>query len=88
METRKVRLDFSAHCSVVVEVPDTENYEEEAIKEAENYLFGNPSVYVSWELDDGGIDDADEDDEPVNSVDIEEYEDEDDDPIRFYEKYN
>lgn len=89
MKTKKVRLDFSAHCSVVVEVPDTENYEDKAIKEAENYLFGNPSVYVNWELDDGGIDDADEDDEPVNRFAIEEYEDADeDDPIRFSEKYN
>ena len=30
MKTVKYRLDFSAHASIVVEVPDTENSEEKA----------------------------------------------------------
>ena len=74
MKTKKVRLDFSAHCSVVVEVPDVDNYEDEAVELAENYLSGNNNVYVSWELDDGGIEDADEDDEAINSIEDEEIE--------------
>jgi len=65
--TIKYRVDFSAHQSVVVEVPDTEYSEEEAIKLAERYVY---DMCPSWEVDDGGIEEAEDNDEPVNNVDI------------------
>ncbi|MBP5723379.1 MAG: hypothetical protein J6X18_07380 [Bacteroidales bacterium] len=60
-------MDFSAHQSVVVEVPDDENQEENAIAIAEEYLSSN-GVCSIWELDDEGITEDVEDDEPVNDV--------------------
>ena len=68
MKTVKLRLDFSAHHSVVVEVPDDENQEKNAIAIAEEYLDSN-GVCPIWELDDEGITDDDvEDAEPINYV--------------------
>ena len=64
-KTIKYRVDFSAHQSIVVEVPDTEYSEDEAMKLAERYIY---NMCPSWEIDDGGIEEADEDDEPVNYV--------------------
>lgn len=64
----KVRLDYSAHMSVVVEVPgdDLDGIVEfEAMKIAEDYLHGS-GVRADWELDDGGIDVVDDDEEAVN----------------------
>lgn len=64
----KVRLDYSAHISVVVEVPGDdldENVEFEAMKIAEDYLHGN-GVHADWELDDGGVDVVDDDENAVN----------------------
>lgn len=72
MKTVKYRLDFSAHTSIVVEVPDTENSEEKAIEIAEKYMTGN-DVYVDWEMDDGGIEEIENPEkyEPVNDVKLE-----------------
>lgn len=67
METRKIRLDFVAHYSVVVEVPDDENSEENAITVAEDYMNSN-GLYFTWELEDGGIEDAEDNEEPVNNI--------------------
>lgn len=68
METRKIRLDFVAHYSVVVEVPDDENSEENAITIAEDYM-SSKDVYVTWELEDGGIEYVeDENEEPINNI--------------------
>lgn len=67
MKKIKYRVDFSAHQSVVVEVPDTEYSEEEAIKLAEKYI-DNMCPY--WEVDDGGIEEAGEDEEPINYLDV------------------
>lgn len=72
MKTIKFRLDFSAHKSIVVEVPDTEDSEEKAIELAEEYMQGN-GVCADWEMDDGGIEEVEnpEDYEPVNNVKLE-----------------
>lgn len=72
MKTVKFRLDFSAHKSIVVEVPDTEDSEEKAIELAEEYMQGN-GVCADWEMDDGGIEEVEnpENYEPVNDVNLE-----------------
>lgn len=69
MKTVKYRIDFSAHKSIVVEVPDSEYSEEKAIELAEEYMEGN-GVYADWEMDDGGIEEVDNPDdcEPINDV--------------------
>ena len=67
MKTIKYRVDFSAHQSIVVEVPDTERSEDEAIALAEEYMY---NMRPSWEMDDGGVEEAEEDEEPINNVDI------------------
>ena len=61
-DTVKFRLDFSAHHSIVVEVPNTEDAEEEAIKKAEIRIFDN-DIYADWELDDGGIEQIEDDED-------------------------
>lgn len=63
---KKVRVDFSAHCSVVVAVDDTDDMYDEAVRIAEEYVEGNPSIRTNWEVDDGGFDDVDDDEEAVN----------------------
>lgn len=69
MKTVKLRLDYSAHQSVVVEVPDDENQEVNAIAIAYEYLASN-GVCPMWELEDEGISEDDvEDAEPVNDID-------------------
>lgn len=72
MKTVKYRLDFSAHASIVVEVPDSEYSEERAIEIAERYMTGN-DVCAEWEIDDGGIEEVENPDdyEPVNNVKLE-----------------
>ena len=72
METVKYRVDFSAHASIVVEVPDTENSEEKAIEIAERYMTGN-DVCAGWEMDDGGIEEVEDPEnyEPVNDAKLE-----------------
>ena len=75
METRKLRLDFVAHTSLVVEVEDNEKAEATAIKIAEKELRSN-GFFPEWELEDGGIEDLEPDDDevPVNYL---EFDDED-----------
>lgn len=63
---KKVRVDFSAHYSVVVAVDDTDDMYDEAVTIAEEYVEGNPSIRPNWEVDDGGFDDVDDDEEAVN----------------------
>lgn len=68
MKTVKLRLDFSAHESVVVEVPDDEHQEENAIAIAAEYLSRNGLCPI-WDLDDEGISEDDvENVEPVNDI--------------------
>lgn len=57
---KKVIVDFSAHISVVVEVKDGDSYLGRAAELAERYVRGNSSIKPYWELDDGGIEDADD----------------------------
>ena len=61
---KKVRVDFSSHYSVVVEVEANDDMYDNAATLAEEYINGNPAITPSWEIDDGGIDDADDCDEP------------------------
>lgn len=61
---KKVRVDFSAHMSVVVAVKDGDDYLDRAIETAENAV--NELRFrqsATWEVDDGGVDDADDMDE-------------------------
>lgn len=62
---KKVRVDFSAHVSVVVAVKDGDDYWDRAIELAETRING--ASYITrdayWEVDDDGVDDADETDE-------------------------
>lgn len=67
MKIVKYRVDFSAHHSIVVSVPESENDEDEAIKLAEKYIT---NIVPDWEMDDGGIEEADEDEEPENYLDV------------------
>lgn len=69
METKKVRLYFTAHCSVVVETPvDDEDYSQ-AIETAQNSLNGLKGMIPDWEFDDGGVDeDVDDNEQPINSI--------------------
>ena len=64
---KKVRVDFSAHCSIVVAVEESDDYLDQAAQLAEKYVDGNPSINPDWEIDDDGVDDAEEDAE----VDVE-----------------
>lgn len=65
---KKVRVDFSAHCSIVVSVEDSDEMYDDAIKIAEEYITGNPAITPVWEVDDDGTDDADDSEEAVNEV--------------------
>lgn len=60
---KKVRVDFSAHYSVVVEVEENDVMYENAAILAQQYICGNPAIEPSWEIDDGGVDNADDDDD-------------------------
>lgn len=55
---RNVRIDFSAHISVVARVEDGDDYLDRAAELAEDFLNGNPSIHPVWEIDDVGIEDA------------------------------
>ena len=64
--TKKIRLDFSAHVSVVVAVDDEEDMmEDKALEIAEDYLATRGCI-PTWELDDGGIDEVDDTEEAIN----------------------
>lgn len=65
---KKIRVDFVAHHSVVVAVKETEDMYEVAEQVAQSYIEDNPSVHPTWEVEDGGVDDAYED----ADVDVEE----------------
>lgn len=60
MERKKLRVDFSAHCSVVIELNESDGMYDEAIELAEQYIQGNPNIKASWEADDDGVSGADE----------------------------
>lgn len=54
---KKVRVDFSAHKSIVVAVKEGDDYFERAMDIASEYAnMENGRVF--WEIDDGGVDDA------------------------------
>lgn len=58
----KLRLDYSAHISVIVNMPDDldeEMVERKAMETADAYLHGN-GVHPDWELDDCGIEEVDD----------------------------
>ena len=61
---KKVRVDFVSHTSIVVEVEtdETDNYLDRAADIAEEYVRQR-SITANWEIEDGGVDDAYEDDE-------------------------
>ena len=63
---KKIRVDFSAHCSVVVSVEEGDEMYDEAVSIAENYVQGNSSIEATWELDDDGVEDVDDYEESVN----------------------
>ena len=65
---KKIRVDFVAHQSVVVAVKETEDMYEVAEQVAQSYIEHNPSVHPIWEVEDGGVDDAEED----ADIDVEE----------------
>lgn len=60
MKRKKLRVDFSAHCSVVIELNEGDGMYDEAIELAEQYIHGNPNIRATWEADDDGVSDADE----------------------------
>lgn len=68
METKKVRLDYTAHISVVVEVPNDEDWFDNAISVAADYLYGYRGVKAKpmWELDDGGVEEVGKEEEAIN----------------------
>ena len=61
---KKVRVDFSAHMSVVVAVKDGDDYLDRAVETAEEAInelgFRQSAI---WEVDDDGVDDANDTDE-------------------------
>ena len=61
---KKVRVDFSAHMSVVVAVKDGDDYLDRAAEIAKvavnEQCFRQGTI---WEVDDGGVDDANNSDE-------------------------
>ena len=59
---KKIRVDFSAHCSVVVELNESEDMYNKAIELAEQYIQGNPAIRPEWEVDDDGVDNASDED--------------------------
>ena len=67
---KKVRVDFVAHYSVVVAVNECDDMYEVAENLAQSYIDSNHSVKPTWEVEDGGIGDADVNDD----VDVEQKE--------------
>lgn len=58
---KKIRVDFVAHSSVVVQVKECDDMYDKAIELAEQYIQGNPSIETVWEFEGDGVDDAEED---------------------------
>lgn len=67
MKTKKFRIDFVSHCSVVVEVPECDYEEDLAIRIAEDYTNTN-DMQPSWEYEDGGVEEVYDEEEPVNDI--------------------
>ena len=65
---KKVRVDFVAHYSVVVQVKECDDMYDKAAELAEQYIQGNPAIKTEWEVEDSGVDDAGEEE----SVDVKE----------------
>ena len=63
---KKIRVDFVARCSVVVQVKECGDMYDNAVELAERYMQGNPAIRAEWEVEDGGVDDAEEEE----SVDV------------------
>ena len=63
---KKIRVDFVAHISVVVDVNESEDAYEVAEELAQTYVDCNPSIKAKWQIEDGGINDAGE----YDSIDI------------------
>ena len=59
---KNVRVDFVAHCSVVVQVKECADMYDNAIELAEQYVQGSPAIRPEWEVEDGGVDDASDED--------------------------
>ena len=59
---KKVRVDFSAHISVVVAVKDGDDYLDRAVETAEKSI-NEVGFSAIWEVDDDGVDDANDTDE-------------------------
>ena len=57
---KKIRVDFVAHCSVVVQVKECDDMYDKAAELAEQYIQGNPAIETEWEIEDGGVNDAEE----------------------------
>lgn len=55
---KKIRVDFVAHRSVVVQVKECGDMYDNAVELAEQYIQGNPAIVPEWEVEDGGVDDA------------------------------
>lgn len=58
---KKMRVDFSAHYSVVVAVEECDDMESKAIELAEQYIQGG-KIDADWEMDEGGVSDANNED--------------------------
>jgi hypothetical protein len=59
---KKIRVDFVARCSVVVQVNECDDMYDNAVELAEQYIQGNPEIRPMWEVEDDGVDDADDED--------------------------
>lgn len=67
MKTKKIRVDFVSHCSVVVEIPECDDEESLAVDIAEEYVNSH-NMQTCWEYEDGGVEEADDDEEPINNI--------------------
>ena len=59
---KKIRVDFVAHCSVVVQVKECGDMYDNAAELAEQYMQGNPAIRPEWEVEGDGVDDAGDED--------------------------
>lgn len=60
---KKIRVDFRAQYSVVVEVEANDAMYDNATILAQQYICGNPAITPSWEIEENGVDDADDNDD-------------------------
>ena len=63
---KKVRVDFVAHCSVVVEVEEGDCMYDDAVDLASEFVSYSSTIKPVWEVEDGGVSDADD----VSDLDI------------------